>query len=297
MTRLTAGLGDTAAGTREALRLPDGRALAWSRWGPPTGRPVLFCTGAGMSGSLGFGLGALQALGLQLLAIDRPGLGRSTPHPGKTLTTWTDDVSHLVSGQGLHGTMAVGFSQGAPFALAVAAAGVATAAAIVSGTDELAHPSVRDLVEPGVRQLVALATAEPDRAEATFAAMDAETMADMVMTMSSEADRSAYAEASFTRAYRRAVDEAFAQGPGGYARDTVLAMSPWPFDVASIAVPVDLWYGALDASPVHSPDLGATLARRIPGARRHVLDSAGGALLWTHGEQVLRELLLRMARG
>jgi hypothetical protein len=55
---------DTAAGAREALRLPDGRTLAWSRWGPPAGRPVLFCTGAGMSGSLGFALAALPALGL-----------------------------------------------------------------------------------------------------------------------------------------------------------------------------------------------------------------------------------------
>ena len=40
---------------RETLRLPDGRALAWSEWGPPDGSPVLFCTGAALSGRLGFG--------------------------------------------------------------------------------------------------------------------------------------------------------------------------------------------------------------------------------------------------
>lgn len=38
-----------------AMRLADGRALAWSEWGPAEGLPVLFCTGAALSGSLGFG--------------------------------------------------------------------------------------------------------------------------------------------------------------------------------------------------------------------------------------------------
>jgi pimeloyl-ACP methyl ester carboxylesterase len=93
---------DSTAGVRDALRLPDGRTLAWSRWGPPTGRPVLLCTGAGMSGSLGFGLDAVPALGLQLLGIDRPGLGRSDPHlhEGSPLlsTRGADVLATLVRG-------------------------------------------------------------------------------------------------------------------------------------------------------------------------------------------------------
>jgi pimeloyl-ACP methyl ester carboxylesterase len=277
--------------------LPGGRRLGWAEWGPQDGTPVVLCPGAATSRHLGFAADALDALHVRLVSVDRPGLGASDPAPARTLSDWGAAVSDLARVRGLGGLGVVGFSQGAPFALAVAASGVATAVAVVAGTDELAHPSLDGLVDPGVRQLVQLAVADPGRAEATFARMDAETMWDMVMAMSGEADRAAYAEPSFARAYRVAVEEAFAQGSGGYARDTVLAMSPWPFDVTSIAVPVDLWYGALDASPVHSPDLGATLARRIPGARRHVLDDAGGALLWTHGEQVLRELLRRMARG
>jgi pimeloyl-ACP methyl ester carboxylesterase len=278
-------------------RLPDGRRLGWAEWGPETGTPVVLCPGAATSRHLGFAADALDTVQVRLVSVDRPGLGASDPAPARTLSDWGADLSELARERRLDGLAVIGFSQGAPFALAVAASGVATAAAIVSGTDELAHPSLRRLLEPGARQLVELAVADPDRAEATFATMDAQTMWDMVMTMSGDADRAVYAEASFARAYRRAVEEAFLQGPGGYARDTLLAMSPWPFDVASIRVPIDLWYGALDASPVHSPDLGATLARRIPGARRRVLDDAGGALLWTHGEQVLRELVLRMPRG
>lgn len=57
------------------MQLHDGRRLAWSEWGPVDGIPVLFCTGAGMSGWLGLGASDLPNLGLKLIAIDRPGLG------------------------------------------------------------------------------------------------------------------------------------------------------------------------------------------------------------------------------
>ena len=57
---MTAGI--TPAERRGSLRLKDGRALAWSEWGPVEGLPVVFCTGAAMSGSLGFGAGELSAL-------------------------------------------------------------------------------------------------------------------------------------------------------------------------------------------------------------------------------------------
>jgi pimeloyl-ACP methyl ester carboxylesterase len=58
-----------------------------------------------------------------------------------------------------------------------------------------------------------------------------------------------------------------------------------------IGVPVDLWYGGQDASIVHSPDHGATLAGRIPGATWHLRAEAGGSLLWTHAEEILTRLL------
>lgn len=59
---------------QDQLRLPDGRALAWSEWGPRDGLPVVFCPGAATSGSLGFGAAVLAGLKIRLMAIDRPGL-------------------------------------------------------------------------------------------------------------------------------------------------------------------------------------------------------------------------------
>jgi hypothetical protein len=53
---------------------------------------------------------------------------------------------------------------------------------------------------------------------------------------------------------------------------------------------VDLWYGAQDTSPVHSPDFGATLAARLPRATRTVDPGEGGSILWTRARDILARL-------
>jgi pimeloyl-ACP methyl ester carboxylesterase len=267
----------------------DGRSLGWAAWGPQDGTPVVLCPGAATSRVLGFATDALGDLGVRLVSLDRPGLGASASHPGRTLRDWPSDVGAL----GLDRPFVVGFSQGAPFALACACAGSARAVAVVSGTDELAHPAFAGMLAPPLRAMVDGARHDPAGAEEQFAAMTADRMWSMIAEMSGEEDRAVYADPAFAALYRRAIDEAFAQGAAGYARDTVLAMAPWDLDLGAIRVPVDLWYGARDTSPVHSPDHGATLERRIPTATRHLLHHAGGALPWTHGVEILRRLLSR----
>ncbi|WP_203217966.1 alpha/beta fold hydrolase [Nocardia terpenica] len=263
-----------------------GRHLAWAEWGPADGTPVLFCPGAGWSRWLGFGADVVDELGVRLISVDRPGLGGSTPAPGRTLTDWADDIERL----GLENPAIVGFSQGAPFALACAARGIASAVAIVSGGDELARPEFA--LPPEVRALVELVAADPAAAEAEFTRFgSADTLWRMSIDGSADIDRAIYRQPDFERAFRRALHDGFAQGPAGYARDTVLHFAPWPFDVADIRTPVDLWYGGLDTNPTHSPDHGATLTNRMPSSTRHFVPDSGGALLWTHAADILTALL------
>ena len=250
--------------------------MAWSEWGPADGAPVLFSPGAATSSLLGFAAGALERLGARLIAVDRPGLGGSDPAPGRTLLDTAADVRVLA----------------APLALACAAADAVSAVAVVSGTGELAGPVLRGMLPPEVRQLVELAEADPPAAEALFRGMMTSAMLkEMVRSGSPEVDRAVYLEPTFAAAFASALDEGFVQGPDGYARDTLLAMQRWPFDPAEIRQPVHLWYGSFDASPFHSLDLGASLARRIPGAARTVVEGAGGSILWTHGTEILEALL------
>ncbi|AUX48020.1 alpha/beta hydrolase [Sorangium cellulosum] len=273
--------------------LPDGRRLGWAEWGPEDGVPVLLCPGGATSRSMGFGGDVVGQLGVRLVSVDRPGLGASDPSPGRTLDAFARDIGRFVEARRLSGVAAVGFSAGAPFALACAAAGVVRGVAVVAGTDELANPVFAEVLAPDVRRLVETVASDPERAEVFFSGFSAEAMWSFVIPTLADVDRAVYTDPVFERVYRRAMDEAFSQGPAGYARDTVLTMSPWPFDPGTLRVPVDLWYGARDTSTVHSPDFGASLAGRLPAAERRVLPEAGGSLLWTHAEEILRSLLER----
>ncbi|GAA2845837.1 hypothetical protein GCM10010517_02350 [Streptosporangium fragile] len=252
---------------------------------------MLFFSGAAMSRWLGFGGDVVTEPGIRLISLERPGIGASDPAPGRTLDGWAADVEAFLRAGGLGEVPVVGFSQGAPFALACAAAGVVRAAAVVAGQDELTDPAFSGRLDPHLEGMLKAIGADPEGFAASFAEnADAEGMWQLIVSMSSDLDRAVYTDPAFEGHYRRALAEGFSQGAAGYTRDLVLAMSPWPFDVAGITVPVDLWYGAHDTSTVHSPDHGATLARRIPTARRHLLPEAGGSVLWTHAREILTAL-------
>lgn len=185
----------------------------------------------------------------------------------------------------------MGFSQGAPFALALAGHGWVKAVAIVSGQDELAHPQMVPLLHPDVAGMVRAVQEDPAGFEHSFSRMATpEGMWQLIIGMSSQRDRAIYTNKTFSEAFQRALQEGFAQGPQGYARDLINALRPWPLALEQITVPVDLWYGALDTSTVHSPDFGATLAKCLPHAS-HTLDPLeGGSILWTRARDILTRL-------
>ncbi|MBE1470122.1 alpha/beta fold hydrolase [Kibdelosporangium phytohabitans] len=224
---------------------------------------------------------------VRVISVDRPGLGASTGKPGRTFAGFAEDIGELIAARGLGRPAMVGNSQGAPFALACAAS--VSALALVSGADEVAAPGFE--LPPPVRDLVDRVIGDPAGAEEFFAGFSADAMWDMVIGNCGEHDLAVYREPGFAAAYRRAMDEAFAQGAAGYARDTVLAMGRWPFALEHIGIPVTIWYGEHDTS--HSPDHGRLLASRIPGAVRHVVPGAGGSLMWTHTNEILRALTQR----
>lgn len=273
------------------MQLRDSRQLAWYEWGAVNGLPVIFCTGAGMSGWLGFGTSHLSDLGLKLIAIDRPGLGLSDPHPNKTLSSWTDDMQEWIEVNVLHHVLAVGFSQGAAFAFALAGQNLVNAITIVSGQDELTHPPLRPLLHPDVEGMIAAVQQDAVGFEQRCAQMATpDGLWQLIMGMSGDRDRRLYESETFGIAYQRALQEGFAQGAQGYARDLVNTLSPWSLKLEDITIPVDLWYGGWDTSPVHSPDLGVTLASRLPHASHTVDPEAGGSILWTRARDILVRL-------
>lgn len=267
---------------------PDGRLLAGSCTGPVDGRPVLFVAGAATGRSMVFGAELLAEKGIRLLTMDRPGIGSSTPDPARTIASTAADYRAFVDG--VLGAFdasvpVVANSQGGVFALALALSGGASRLVLVSPADELAHPAVHAQLPAEATALADLALNDRDAAETVLAGFDAAGMEAMVLGGSDDEDRAFYTAPGFLDRYRRALAEGFANAGQGYVRDTVLAMRPWALPLDEVACPVTVLFGARDR--VHSPDLGATLAGRMPHAARTVIPEAGGALLWTHAAQVL----------
>jgi pimeloyl-ACP methyl ester carboxylesterase len=108
--------------------LPDGRRLCYARFGPADGRPVLYFHGTPSSRLEPLLLNAfgkdlemyLSAAGLQLISIDRPGLGASDYNGGDRFGCFASDVAHFCAAFGYRDLPVLCWSGGGPYALRAA---------------------------------------------------------------------------------------------------------------------------------------------------------------------------------
>ncbi|MEB4616500.1 alpha/beta fold hydrolase [Leucobacter sp. M11] len=267
------------------LALPDGRVLASAEFGPADGRPVLFVPGAASGRLMSFGPELLADAGVRLVSVDRPGLGASSPHPGHSLGSVADDLAALARELSDEPIPVVANSQGAPFALALATRWPLARLVLAAPADEVALPATRAQLPEDFRELIDRVAADPLGSEALFSGFTAGGFCDFVLGQVAPEDAAVYEDPDFRAGFLAVVQDALRAGGAGYARNTVLAMSPWRLPLADLELPVELWFGAADTG--HSPDLGETLASRIPGASRRIVSGSGGALLWHRPELIL----------
>jgi pimeloyl-ACP methyl ester carboxylesterase len=270
----------------EFFRL-DGRRLAYATYGDPDGRPVLFCHGTPGSRVLGRLLDAPAAQrGVRVIAPDRPGIGRSDPHP-VGIGDWPADVEALLAHLDVQSSGVVGFSGGAPFALACGRLDRVEWVSLVSGAGP---PDIGDagltqrafgslartvpwLLSPLFRlQRAVLARRDPDAALALVADDRPETDA-----LSSD---------DVARLVKADLLESTANGPGGVVRELGLLAKPWPLDLGSIAVPVTLFQGQRDTNV--APATGETLARTLPDATLERVDADHLGTLCVAGRRAVR---------
>ncbi|MFN2537014.1 MAG: alpha/beta fold hydrolase [Mycobacteriales bacterium] len=103
------------------LELDDGRTLAWAEYGEPSGRPIMLQHGT--PGSLLSGLflhEAARSRGWRVIAIERAGMGASSPNPASTATSAATDAAALIDALGLGPVVSMGISGGATPAVGLA---------------------------------------------------------------------------------------------------------------------------------------------------------------------------------
>lgn len=267
------GRNSEARRRERVVSIADGREIAYAEYGSSEGVPVVFLHGTPGSRRLGALLELpAKEYGVRVLAPDRPGYGRSTPWPNRSIEETGEFLNPVLDHAGVEAAGLIGFSGGGPYALSTAA----TMPDRISQVDIVAGATPTSLLEetPTIQRLLAgLASSTPtvlsglfrgqawlaDRLDPSFVVGQYTETADEVPTHAAEVVKADFVEA-------------FAQSRSGAVTEFQQTASDWGIDFESISADVRLWHGAADSNV---PLAGVRrLAQTMPDARLHVLDDA-----------------------
>ena len=282
--------------TDPRISLPDGRTLAYREYGDPGGHPVVNCHGGLVCGLDVAAFGdAARAAGLRLISPDRPGIGESSPAPGRATGDWAADVAALLDALDVERTAVFGWSMGGQYALACAALLPArvTRTVVVAGALPLDDAATFAALNPMDHRFTRLAAHHPDLAKATFATLGevARHSPDVWAHLTARGavpDEARAIEALPDPGIAAAAAVALAGG-AGMVEEYRAWVRPWGFALGEIPGDVVVWQGAAD--DLIPPAWGAQLAEGISGARLTAVEGAGHFVAYTHTAEVLADLL------
>jgi pimeloyl-ACP methyl ester carboxylesterase len=225
------------------LRLPDDRLLGWEEFGDPAGAPVVYLHGTPQTRLSHPPDEALP--GIRLITFDRPGYGLSDPVRRPRMTIVARDVGTLATARGVERFGVVGFSGGAPYALACGA-----------------------ILGNRVTGVVVAALTGPDRELGSLPTQERRGVRRMRL-ISGRGRKLVTAAAEAY--YRDKTGEHFLQGLIGDWMATDVYR--WGFKLADLTVPVLIWAGRQD--PGRAATDAPLVAARIAGARAQINEEAG----------------------
>jgi pimeloyl-ACP methyl ester carboxylesterase len=288
------------------VKAPDGRQLSTQVYGDPDGKPVFL-----LHGTPGSRLGphpraaVLHRLGVQLIAFDRPGYGKSDRLEGRRVADAATDVLAIADAYGLDKFAVVGRSGGGPHALACAALlpdRVTKTAVLVGLAPRGAHGLdwYDGMTQSNVSEHAAAANGPEGLAAMTEAAADA-VRADPASLLVSlqdqmpDSDRRVVADPGIRAMLLQTYAEGLRTSADGWIDDVLAFYLSWGFDPAMVTVPVLLWHGAVDnLSPVsHAMWLAdhiasATVVIQAGAAHFSALDVLPDILRWLSSESRVR---------
>jgi pimeloyl-ACP methyl ester carboxylesterase len=289
------------ASNEELVRLPDGRRVAIASHGDPQGRPLFLFHGTpGSRLGLHYVDGPAKERGVRVVCPDRPGVGRSDPHPERTIPGYADDVSALADALGFEQFAVLGYSGGAPYALACGARlpERVSAVGIAAGAGPHDRPGSREGCSKSDLMLLDLSLRRPFLARLTMFGWAKVARFAPSVALKSLAEDASEPDSRFLEAElqeRGAAEvmslfaEVFRQGGGGVVLEYKLYGQPWGFSLEEVSVPVHLWHGEEDlVVPMHHAE---DLAARLPDAKSHTLEGTGHFSIQQHYGTMLDTLL------
>lgn len=281
------------------MTTPDGRQLEYRVTGRLDGPAVLFHTGTpGATADFSGVTGAASAAGVRLIGYSRPGYGRSTERPGRSVADVVEDSVALLDELGVHEFRTLGWSGGGPHALACAALlpGRCKAAALLASVapygargldwmDGMDQSNVEEFTATlaGVDELVAHLQPDVEGLANISGAELAEGMGGLLSSVDKAAVTGTFSD-ELAFAFRGAVEN----GVAGWRDDDLAFARDWGFELSSITIPVAVWQGRQDRMVPYAH--GEWLVAEIPNARAHLFEDEGHVSLIAQIDKILADL-------
>jgi pimeloyl-ACP methyl ester carboxylesterase len=290
------------SGRRVAVHFTRTRAI----WPDPDGsrdrehQLVVFCHSAPGAGPFDPDPSLTHARNVTLLAVDRPGYGRSDPMSrGRwaTVASAADDIAAVIDSLGAGRVGVVGWSAGGRVALALAArrpelVGRVVVAATPAPDEEIPW------IDPSQRaELERLGTLPPELVHSELQARLGSLVPEdpfsgdaLWLLAAVTSDEPALNGAGVRDRLGEMLRAAFAQGTTGLAADVAgYCLQPWGFEPDAVEAKTLLLYGSHD--PLAGPAHGRWWRERLPGAELEIVPDAGHLLVIPMWPRVLSHLV------
>ena len=239
-------------------QLPHGRKLGYDEYGSPDGKPIFYLHGSPSSRlevKLYVSEDLLQSLNVRLVAVDRPGMGRSDFQPNRALLDFPKDLLALADHLNIRRFSILAYSLGGPYGLACAYAipERLTKVGIVSGAALFTEPELITNINEGTRKFLTMPREKPFLSR-LFLWMMLDVMPRIApkqfiagaAAVLPEADRAVVSDPKIQKGFVNAVREAMRQGTRGGFHESLLAVTDYGFRLQEIQTPIKLWHGEAD---------------------------------------------------
>jgi pimeloyl-ACP methyl ester carboxylesterase len=282
------------------IQLRDGRRVAYCEWGDLEGKPTTLLHGQPGSRLFCPDEEATVAAGIRLLTMDRPGYGRSDPHPGAGLLDWASDYVELAEHLDLPPCPVVGWSGGGLYALALGfrVPGRVTAIGLAASPGPIHEvPGALEALSETDKGILALYAVDRPGAHAQISENLSWYAGDGWQQMFDEnwgeADDGLLARPEILAPIKDWMREGARQGSAGFEADESAWLTPWGFSVAEVTQPTWVWRGGSDVLVGETET--AYLAETIPRATRITFPGEGHLFPIDHWREMLATLLSAVA--
>lgn len=273
----------------QTITLDGGRLLGYAEYGDPCGTPVVSFHGwPGSRVQTARYDDAASAIGVRLIAPERPAIGLSDRRDEASLRSHVVDVDGLTRALGIDRFGVLGVSGGGPYALAAAACLGARVSriALVSALAPGSMGASRLIQATGWLGLHAAWLFRPGfDAAARFVCHDSSHAVDLALRALPPTDREIVARPDIHELSARDAREAFRQGGRGLRDDALALLAPPHFAVGDVPTTAHLWHGEADTIvPVAT---GQATAAALPNCRATFLPGEGHYLAIPRAREIL----------